>query len=164
MKRLLGGLFETIHLTGAALLFAAAAVLTALSTPSLLHRLDLSAEGGARVFERIGHVVTVYGTWLGGAALLCGLLAPYVRSDGSKVLAWMRILLSGVAVGCVVWMIRLHAGPGVFEADVETAADVAREVAKGGRSVTPWNALAACAGLNLLLAAFQIQSPENARE
>jgi hypothetical protein len=164
MKRLLGGLFETVHLLGAAVLFAAAALLTALSTPALLRALDLSTQGGARVFERIGHVVTDYGTWLGGAALLCGLLAPYVRSDGNKVLAWTRILLSGVAVGCVVSMIRLHAGPGVFEADVETASDVAREVAKGERSVTPWNALAVCTGLNLFLAAFQIQSPEKHRD
>ena len=160
MKRLLGGLFETVHLLGAAALFAAAAGLTALTTPAALKALDLLASGGTRVVGRIGHALTVYGTWIAGAALLCGLLAPYVRSDGNKVLAWIRILTCGVAVGCVVWLIRIHAGPGAFEADVETTADLARDMATRGKpTVTPWNALCAVTGLNLLLAAFQIQSP-----
>ena len=95
MKRLLGGLFESTHLIGSAILFAVALALTALTVPDVLEMAELSIESGSRAFDKLTGAVKSYGTWVAGLALLTGLLAPYVRADDGKAIAWMRILTAG---------------------------------------------------------------------
>ena len=63
MKRFLGGLFESVHLLGMALLFAAAATLTALTFPSVLDQAGMSLETGGRLFET---------SWPGTVTMLTG--------------------------------------------------------------------------------------------
>jgi len=156
MKRLLGGIFESTHLIGSSMLFATALLLTALTIPAALDLGGLSIESGARVFDKLMVLMKSYGTWLAGLVLLTGLLAPYIRSDDGKVIAWMRILTAGGAVACVVWLISSSTGT-VLPGDVEYSANAASSLtARGDQDLTAWNALAICTGLNLLLAAFQI--------
>jgi len=156
MKRLLGGFFETFHLVGSALLFAAAAALTFLTTPKLLALAGLSAESGGRIFDNLGSLVESRGAVVAGVALLAAVLAPYVRSDDKKGLAWARILCAGGSVVCVVWLWRATQGS-IVNGDVEMAANTADALLRrADTEITPWNALGACAGLNLILAAFQV--------
>ncbi len=166
MKRLLACLFEGVHILAIALLFGAAALLTRLTSPSLMpDSLGISIEQATRLFADLVDIVGKPGRVVALAALIGGLLAPYVRNDGKLGLAWMRIILSAGVLGLLVYgwgdggLLGIEgAGVGeVITGDVESG-DAADAMVRADRTLTPWNALMMLSGLNLVLAAFQIFS------
>lgn len=160
MNRLLGGLFETLHVLATAILFAAAACLTVVTRPALLKvGAATSRETAARVFDAVSGTIGSKGVWVASLALAAGLLAPYLRGDGKKAVAWMRVLLAGGGLFTVLWM--WNASPlekSVRDADVEMNPRPADHlVKKGSKGVTPWHVLLGLSAASLALGAFQIR-------
>ena len=164
MKRLLGGVLESIHLIGIALLFGAAALLTRLTSPGLLSTdLGVSQETAARLFEDVARVVGEPGPAIAVAALIAAVLAPYVRSDSKMFLAWGRIVFCAGALAVVLYgwsdsgVAAWGGEQGVLDADVERHATVAEALkVRADKTVTPWNALLFLTAANLVLASFQV--------
>jgi len=175
MKRLLGGLLESTHVLAIALLFGAAALLTRLTSPGLFaDSLGVSQETAARIFQDLAAMVGNPGRALAVIAIIAAILAPYVRNDDRMGVAWARV---ACAVAALAVLISGWGDEGVrtwgetaalFDADVERHATAAHAMAvKADETVTPWNALLAFSGLNLVLAAFQVfsapESPKSAK-
>jgi len=168
MKPLLGGLLESLHLIAIALLFGAAALLTRLTSPSLLPRdLGVSQETAANVFEDLSKIVGEPGRAVAVVALIAAILAPYVRNDRRKFAAWGRIVFCAGALGVLMYgwgdsgVAAWGGHEGVLDADVERHATVAEALkVRADETVTPWNALLFMTGANLVLAAFQVFSAD----
>ncbi len=160
MNRLLGGFFEATHLLGTAFLFAVAAALVFLVNPSLVDGTDLGREQALTLFGSLADAIATYGLFLAGIAAFGALLAPYLRGDKGIAVSWMRIFIACSTIMVVVWL-RQAVGDeaGVPGADVEFAADAAgAEPGRAGGNMTPWNALLVLTTVNLILAAFQVNS------
>ena len=159
MNRVLGGAFEVVHLVGIAAVFGAAVIVTWLTSGHWLPD-GLTVESATRTAGRFApHLLTPVRV-LAVAALVAAVLAPYLRSDGVKVEAWLRIATCATAV-FMLWIAWSRgeswsetASAAAVAADVESRATAAQSLL--GRGLTPWRALAAVTGLNLVFASFQI--------
>jgi len=164
MKRLLGGVLESIHMIGIALLFGAAALLTRLTSPSLRSEdLGVSQETAARLFDDLSRMVGEPGRAVAVAALIAAVLAPYVRNDAAKFAAWGRIAFCAGALGVLIYgwsdsgVAAWGGGHGILDADVERHATVAEALrVRADETVTPWNALLLLTGANVVFGAFQV--------
>ncbi len=166
MKRLLGGLLESIHLIAIAVLFGAAALLTRITGPDLLSLdVGVSEETAGALFDGLSKVVGEPGRLIAIAGLIAAILAPYVRNDPRKFAAWGRIVFCAGALvvllygwsdsGVAAWGGHI----GVADADVERDATMVEALKiRADQSLTPWNALLFMTGANLVFAAFQLFS------
>jgi hypothetical protein len=166
MKRLLGGLLESIHMIGIALLFGAAALLTRLTSPGVFAKdLGISQETAARLFDDLSKIVGEPGRAVAVVALIAAILAPYVRNDTRKFAGWGRVVFCAGALGVLIYgwsdtgVAAWGGHEGVLDADVERHATVAEALkVRADEAVTPWNALLFMTGANLVFAAFQLFS------
>mgnify|MGYP001314569403 CR=1 FL=1 len=171
MKRLLGGLLESAHVLALALLFGAAALLTRLTTPALLpDGLGLSDARTTRLFEDIARLIGSPGRAVAAVALVAAILAPYVRDDARKALAWARVVLAAGALAVLIagWgpegVEHWESVKGVSGADVERHATKAEQLKlRADAHLTPWSALCLLTGTSLALAAFQVFSAGKAK-
>ena len=165
MQRLLGGLLESVHMIAIALLFGAAALLTRLTSPSLMSEdLGVSRETAARLFDGLSTIVGQPGRALAVIALIAAVLAPYVRGDRRMFVAWGRVVFCAGALGVLIYGWGSEGAAwggqmGVLDADVERHATVAEALkVRADETVTPWNALLFMTGANLVFAAFGVFS------
>ena len=159
MNRFLGGLFESIHVLAIALLFAAATWMTLATSPSFADTVGLTGETAARLFDPVAAVVAKCGALLAVAALAAAILAPYLRADANKFLAWGRVALVGVTLILVLWGWDVPEPGKVLDADVEMNPTLGSALAaRANDAVTPWSALLLATAANLGLASFQIFS------
>jgi hypothetical protein len=166
MRKLFALPFETVHVLGMALFFGVALILTLLTAPDWLPTVGkMSPETASRHFQEVASVIGRNGLWVACAALACGVLAPYARGDGKKLLSWIRVVCAGSAVVIVLFVWGgFESLPSPLAKGAESnhdVAEVSRDVGHGRRwrsdkTPTPWNALLAATGLNLMLGAFQI--------
>ncbi len=158
MNRFLGGLFEGLHVLSIAALFGVGAMLTWLTCPDLLPE-QLSIEGAARLAGRVIEVMGTPARVLAVTALICAVLAPYIRNDAVKKGAWARTGLCAIALLVILYAFRdggVNWGDTASMADVE-AQNSARAALKmrSDKGPTPWNSMMVLAGANLLVLAFQ---------
>ncbi len=163
MNRILGGLFETVHLVGIATVFGAAMLITWLTSPSLLPE-SFGVESALHTAGRIAPHFVSPARLIVIAALVAAILAPYLRADGPKTAAWLRVATVGLALFLlfVAWSdgkewAETASAASLAGSDVEAQASAADALAKrSDKHVTPWNTLAAASGLNLVICAFQM--------
>jgi hypothetical protein len=159
MRKFLAAPFEAVHVLGMAFFFAVALALTMLTAPEWLPKVSrISPETAGRHFHEVAGLIGRNGLWIAGAALLGGIIAPYARGDGKKVLAWIRITCAGAAIVIVLltWG-RYESLPKVIDGDVESGRRAGEALTwRSDKKPTPWNGLLLATGLNLFLGAFQI--------
>jgi hypothetical protein len=156
IRKLLGLPFEAAQILGMACFFAIALALTFLTSPDWLAKIGkVSPDAAARHFNEVASLVGRNGLWVACAALVGGVIAPYARGDGKKLLAWIRVICTATAVVIVLvtW--------GNFESLPNTLKDDANKPVavskwRSDKKPTPWNALLVATSLNLILGAFQI--------
>ena len=165
MKRLLGGILESIHLIAIAVLFGAAALLTRLTSPGAFGDLGISHESAARLFDDLSRIVGEPGRAIAVGGLIAAILAPYVRNDPKMFAAWGRVVFCAGALGVLIYgwsdagVAAWGGHEGVLDADVERHATVGEALkVRADEHLTPWNALLLMTGANLVFAAFQLFS------
>ena len=152
MRRLLGGPFEMLNVLGTAMFFALAGVLTLLSAPNWLAKITkMSPDAAAKAFHDVASLIGRHAWWVAAAALLGAAVAPYARGDGKKAIAWVRVVCAASALVIVA-----------MQWGFETGGHL-NEVAKSSplpwqsdKHPTPWNALLAATGVNLMLGSFLV--------
>jgi hypothetical protein len=159
MRKFLAVPFEALQVLGMALFFGIALVLTVLTAPGWLAKLGhISPESAARYFTDITSLIGRNGLWIVLAALVGGIIAPYARADGKKMLAWIRVVC--VAAAAVIVLLTwggFESLPRVLPAEAEGGKHAADAMPwRSDKKPTPWNGLLVATGMNLLLGAFQI--------
>jgi hypothetical protein len=159
MRKFLAIPFEALQVLGMALFFGVATVLTVLTAPGWLAKLGkMSPETASRYFQDVASLIGRNGLWIVLAALVGGIVAPYARADGKKLLAWTRVACVGAAAVIVLlaWG-GFESLPRVLPANAETGKKAADPLPwHSDRKPTPWNGLLLATGMNLVLGAFQI--------
>lgn len=158
MRKFLAAPFEALQVLGMALFFGIALVLTVLTAPGWLARIGkVSPESAATYFSEITSLIGRNGLWIVLAALVGGIVAPYARGDGKKLLAWVRVACVGAAAIIVLltWG-RFASLPHVLPADAERGKAADTIPWRSDKKPTPWNGLLLATGMNLVLGAFQI--------
>ena len=158
MRKFAGIPFEALQVLGMALFFGVALVLTLLTAPDWLAKTGkIPPEAAARHFYEVTSLIGRNGLWVVGAALVGGVIAPYARGDGKKLLAWVRVLCAAAAAVLVLFTWGHFEGlPNTLEGEGKKPADVSKW--RSDKKPTPWNGLLFATGLNLCLGAFQITS------
>ena len=158
MRKFLAAPFEALQVLGMALFFGIALVLTVLTAPGWLAKLGhISPESAARYFTDITSMIGRNGLWIVLASLVGGIIAPYARGDGKKLLAWTRVVC--VAAAAVIVLLtwgNFASLPHVLPADAENKRAADTIPWRSDKKPTPWNGLLLATGMNLLLGAFQI--------
>lgn len=175
MKRLLGGAFELTHMACVGALLAASGTMTILRDSAVVQEHARLSDGqAAQVFEHFAKLLNTYGTWLAAAAFAGALLAPHLRGDRRKALAWLR-------TGCTLGLLYVAASmwphvtvpEGVTEALADRDSEFAQALAEHTeRGFSAWGVLATLSALDFLCAAFQmgggrvvvVDSPADAEE
>src|SRR4051812_18811034 len=111
MRKLLAWPFEMIHLLGTAVFFALGLLLTLLvavhQSATWLPKLSskLSPSEAAERFAAVSTIVGANAVWLAGAALIGAVIAPFARGDGTKKVAWARIVcaVATLVLVAVIW-------------------------------------------------------------
>ena len=146
---------ESLHLLGMAFYFTVAGMLTVLTARmwSPVASTESVSVAGDR-FVEVTSMIGRHGWWLAAAAFIGALLAPIVRGDGRRLIAWIRAGCAFIAVIVVVaaWGLEgsdhfLRDGSGRVEQFHGWRSD---------HSLTPWNLLLAVTAVNLVLGASQV--------
>jgi hypothetical protein len=152
MRKLIALPFEAVHVLGIAVFFAFGAILTALTGKALgsLASSESAHVAGQR-FVEVTSMIGRHGWWLAAAAFAGALVAPVVRGDGKRLVAWIRAGCAFIALVVVVcaWGAEgsdhiLVDGPGRVQQHANWQSD---------HGLTPWNLLFLVTSVNLVLAA-----------
>lgn len=155
IRKLLAIPFEALHVLGMAVFFAIGATLTILTGAAWRGVASTeSPHTAAQRFTELTSMIGRHGWWLAAAAFIGALLAPYIRGDGKRMVAWVRAGCAAIALGVVI------AAWGAEGSDHFLAAGQARVEQHGSwqsdRAITPWNLLLFATSINLILAASQV--------
>ncbi len=159
MRRLLGGAAELVHLAAVAVLLACSATMAALRDDALVEEhAGITVNQAAQVFEHVARLLNAWGVWLGVLAFAGALLAPYLRSDRAKLLAWARTAcaLGTLYVAASMWphvTVPAEVTQALASRDNELMQALAAHAEEG---FSAWSTLLFLSGLNFALAAFQI--------
>lgn len=158
MRKLLALPFEAMHVLGMALFFGVAATLTLLTAPGWLAKVgSMSSADAARHFHEIASLIGRNGLWVVLLALVGGIVAPYARGDGKKLLAFVRVGCTATAAVIVLlsWG-HFESLPKMIDGGAAGGKPTDVSAWHSDKKPTPWNCLMFATGLNLVLGAFQI--------
>ena len=136
MKKFLAGILEFAHLAAIALLFSMTIWMANLSAP--VRSWEGSGVSNMRadsVAEQFQHYLRAHGPWLAAVAVISVALAAFLRGDGKKIVAGLRIVAAGAVLLFALWAFM----------------GLPKE-----RYPLAWNCLFVSTGIDLLLTAFLV--------